>query len=103
MILAVWTFVIASALAFRFVSSKRRSAEAVALIASDKGLPLHLFDAETYNYLRGDIRIDLKSPPFQDLTWTVNIRTHQILSWQSKKREDSVLQSLLKNFSDPVK
>jgi hypothetical protein len=77
-------------LLLRFQTSRAKRILAEKFAISENEL-----SAESLNFSRGDVlvRWDRLS-----LRWTVNIPSHQIISWQSKKRESSGVRSSLQNF-----
>ncbi|MDB5038732.1 MAG: hypothetical protein JWQ35_2260 [Bacteriovoracaceae bacterium] len=79
----------------RIISVEQKKRAALTLVEKKLGLKKNRLDVETYNYLRGDYHVTLSAPPFKEISWTVNLLTNQIISWQSKIKEDSVLRSLL--------
>lgn len=93
--LCLWSIFVAFAFAARIMMIGRQESRALQILSNDKNIPRKDLRAETYNFLRGDVRVDFA---VGGITWTVNTRTGQIFSWQSKNKESSVLQSFLKNF-----
>lgn len=94
-ILPIWTTFILLAIGFRALSAEMKKNDVAQLMAKELKTEIACFEVETYNYLRGDYRVSLKKPPFQEISWTVNLLTKQIFSWQPKTKEDSILRSLL--------
>jgi len=40
---------------------------------------------ESLNFLRGDVQVSIRKPPFKEQNWTVNTYTGQIIPWEKKK------------------
>jgi hypothetical protein len=102
-LLIAWSFFVGLCFGLRWLSSETRKKKAIALVESELQIPAQYLEADVYNYLRGDFRVSLRTNAKAELSWTVNLPSHHILSWQTKTKEDSVLRSLLKNFNDQAK
>jgi len=89
--LSLAAIVLAAALSLRLWNHKRFEEKARHLIVEKYQLDSedHL-RSEVLHYLRGDIRVNY----LDSLTWTVNVRTGEVIPWHSKTKEESVLGTL---------
>ena len=97
-VLVLAAFIILIAISLRFLSIQRGEVAAVRIMSKElleRSVSVAGLQARSLNYLRGDYEVFLKRPPFQAIHWTVNILSGQIISWQSQKKEDSILKSPL--------
>jgi hypothetical protein len=85
------TSIIVLTLGLRALSIQEAKTRVALFAGKTLDVPQEVLKVGVLNFVRGDYAVSLRVPPFRDLIWTVNLLTGQWVSWQSQRREESIL------------